>query len=113
MTYSMSNTSSTGMCPRLPLHQRHSPLTYTNDDGSTGTTAYPINYDELYNLKGRLLTLIDATYTDPEQRKAQKDLVWQALKSWMDDIAHSGQDADLVSHHLKASESSAGDRSGE
>lgn len=37
-------------------------------------------------LKGRLLTLIDATFTDPQQRKAQKDVVWQVLRSWMESI---------------------------
>ncbi len=31
------------------------------------------------NLIGKLLTLIDATVSDPEQRKAQKDLVKQTI----------------------------------
>ena len=30
-------------------------------------------------LEGELLTLIDATFTDPEQRKAQKDIVKQKI----------------------------------
>ena len=52
----------------------------------TGSIAYPINWNELYNLKGRLLTLVDATFTDPQQRKAHKDIVWQTLRAWMEDI---------------------------
>lgn len=47
--------------------------------------AYPMNWDEVYNLKGRLLTLIDATFTDPQQRKAFKDVSWQLLQTWFDD----------------------------
>jgi hypothetical protein len=72
--------------PRLPFELRSSQVQYTNADGSVGATAVPINYDELYNLKGRLLTLVDATFTDPQQRKAQKDLVWAAVRAWYDDL---------------------------
>jgi hypothetical protein len=80
------STTTSGAIPTLPLEQRNSPIHYRAADGAAGATAYPINYEELYNLKGRLLTLIDATFTDAQQRKAQKDVVWQVLKSWMDDI---------------------------
>jgi hypothetical protein len=52
-----------------------------------GEVRYGISYEELYTLKGRLLTLIDATFSEPKQCKAQKDLVWQTLKSWMEGIA--------------------------
>lgn len=45
-----------------------------------------INFDEIYNLKGRLLTIVDAAVSDPEQRKAQKDLVWRALREWAEDL---------------------------
>jgi hypothetical protein len=82
--------ASNGTLTRLPSHQRKWALQYANDDGTTAATAFPVNYDELYNLKGRLLTLVDATFTDPEQRKAQKDMVWQTLRSWMDDIERAG-----------------------
>jgi hypothetical protein len=84
-----SNTSN-GTLTQLPYHQRHWAIQYTNDNGSVGCTAYPINFDEVYNLKGRLLTLIDASTADPEQRKAQKDLVWQTLRSWMEGIERAG-----------------------
>lgn len=81
---------------RLPAEKRHSLIAYQNEDGTEGGVAFPINYEELYNLKGRLLTLIDATFTDPEQRKAQKDVVWQAVRQWMDDIERTcGYDVDL------------------
>lgn len=70
---------------RLPLERRHEAIKY--GDENCVMVAYPINYDELYNLKGRLLTLVDATFTDPQQRKAQKDLVWLTLRDWMEDVS--------------------------
>lgn len=80
---------------RLPYEERYSAIEYVNEaingDGAVGETRYPINYEELYNLKGRLLTLVDATYTDPQQRKAQKNLVWQTLRAWMEDIERAGE----------------------
>jgi hypothetical protein len=82
--FTMTSTTSSGATPVLSLDHRNGPLRF--EDGSRGEVAYPINYTELYNLKGRLLTLIDATFTDPQQRKAHKDVVWQTLKAWMDDI---------------------------
>lgn len=84
--------TSTNTLSRLPYEQRHWPLQYVTDDDSVGEIRYPINYQELYNLKGRLLTLIDATFTDPAQRKAHKDIVWQTLQHWMADIEHSRSD---------------------
>lgn len=83
-------TSTSSTLTRLPYEQRHWQLQYTNDDGTLGCTACPINYEEVYNLKGRLLTLVDATFQDPQQRKAFKDLVWQSLKGWFDDIERAG-----------------------
>lgn len=100
--YSLSTTSSSSSTsgPVLPLEMRCRCIDYRNDDGTVGEVAYPINYEELYNLKGRLLTLIDATYTDPQQRKAQKDIVWQALQHWMADIeSAAGADPLPVTHH--------------
>jgi hypothetical protein len=69
-----------------PMHERNWPLHFESDDGNMGAIAYPINYEELYTLKGRLLTIVDATFQDPEQRKAFKDVLWQAMRGWMDDI---------------------------
>lgn len=83
-TYTYSSSGSN--LPKLPMHLRNAPISFTNADGTVGEVAYPVNFEELYNLKGRLLTLIDATFTDAEQRKAQKDVVWHTLKSWMEDI---------------------------
>lgn len=85
----MQSTASTAPT-KLPVERRYEALHYENADGTCGYRAYPVNYEQVYNLKGRLLTLIDATFTDPEQRKAQKDVVWQTLKAWMDDIERSG-----------------------
>lgn len=75
---------------KLPYERRYEAIHYENADGTVGVRAYPVNYEQLYNLKGRLLTLIDATYTDAEQRKAQKDVVWNTLRAWMDDIERAG-----------------------
>jgi hypothetical protein len=80
-----SSTSSSAPITR-PYDERYRSVEYVSPDGNVGETRYPINYEEVYNLKGRLLTLIDATNGDPQQRKALKDLVWQTLQHWMNDI---------------------------
>jgi hypothetical protein len=90
----------------LPIEQRHWPIQYANDEGTVGVQAIPINYTELYNLKGRLLTLVDATFTDPEQRKAHKTMVWHTLQDWMRDLENgAGTDAERNGAlHAKARE---------
>jgi len=45
-------------------------------------------------LVGRLLTYIDATYTDKEQREAQKSLVRVLVYEWYNQIARE-QDPDI------------------
>jgi hypothetical protein len=100
------NTTSSGAVITRPYDERNRAIEFTTPDGTAGCRAYPINYDEVYNLKGRLLTLIDATNGDPRQRKALKDLVWQTLQHWMGDIeqaagyepgpvTHDGADGDI------------------
>jgi hypothetical protein len=68
----------------LPYEKRNSYIQYESE--GCGEVRHPINWNHVYNLKGRLLTLIDATYTDPEQRKAQKDVVWATLRDWIEGI---------------------------
>jgi hypothetical protein len=70
----------------LHPERRHHAITFSDGPEGRDQVCYPINYDEVYNLKGRLLTLVDATNGDPQQRKALKDLVWQTLQRWMNDI---------------------------
>lgn len=41
-----------------------------------------INFDELDSLVGQLLTYVDATYTDLEQRKAHKSIIKNIARSW-------------------------------
>lgn len=41
--------------------------------------ALMVTYDDGRTLEGKLLTYIDATFTDPEQRKAHKDIIRQTL----------------------------------
>jgi len=83
-------STGTNITPATPIGQRHWPIRFESEDGSVGEVAFPINYEELYNLKGRLLTIVDATFTDPQQRKAMKDVIWQALQAWLIDIERAG-----------------------
>lgn len=55
----------------------------TRNHEQTGETRYGLNWTEFDNLVGRLLTLCDATFTDPIQRKAFKDMVRQHVKEWV------------------------------
>jgi len=41
-----------------------------------------IPYEHINNLVGKLLTLVDATFHDPEQRKAVKDLIINIPWDW-------------------------------
>lgn len=45
-----------------------------------------VRHEAINGLVGKLLTLVDATFTDVEQRKAQKDLVMKTCWEW-----YSGQ----------------------
>lgn len=41
-----------------------------------------ITLDHMNSLVGKVLTIIDATFTDPEQRKASKDLLKETMYNW-------------------------------
>lgn len=45
-----------------------------------------ISWSEVYSLVGRLLNYVDATFTDVEQRKAQKRLVKNTCYDWIRDL---------------------------
>lgn len=49
-----------------------------------------LEYTDTQNLMGKLLTYIDATYTDQEQRKAHKDIVRQVVNDWREGIHTRG-----------------------
>lgn len=53
--------------------------------------AVRVNYEELGNLIGRLLTLNDATEHDPERRAAKKSLIKQTCRDWLEDQAAEQQ----------------------
>lgn len=55
----------------------------TNRDNSDNVQ---INYNDSYNLLGRLLTYVDATYSVKEQREAHKGIVKRTVKEWMVDL---------------------------
>jgi hypothetical protein len=44
-----------------------------------------VNYEEVGNLMGHLLTLADATFGDTQQRKAQKDMLRATVYGWVED----------------------------
>lgn len=44
-----------------------------------------IGISDMNNLTGRLMTIVDATFSDREQRKAMKDLFNQATWGWFHD----------------------------
>ena len=46
-----------------------------------------VHYGQLQNLEGKILTLIDATFTDKEQRKAAKDIFRRTF--WFDWVENS------------------------
>lgn len=74
---------------KLPLDQARRQILYVNEDETIGQSGFPINWEDLYNLKGRVLTLCDASFSDQQQRKAFKDVLWQTLQHWMRDIEKS------------------------
>jgi predicted kinase len=45
-----------------------------------------VSYEALQNLEGKILTLIDATFVDKEQRKAVKDILRKTF--WFDWVEH-------------------------
>lgn len=48
-----------------------------------------LGYNDIQSLEGRLLTLADATFTDPQQRKAFKDILRRTI--WFDWVNHLDQ----------------------
>lgn len=54
-----------------------------------GEQVVEINYEEVYNLVGRLLTLNDATNTDPVRRDALKTMIKREVYGWIEDVAYA------------------------
>jgi hypothetical protein len=59
-----------------------------------------LGYEDIRSLEGRLLTIVDASFTDREQRKAAKDLVRNAI--WFDWVANLDMDGNGGKPDLKA-----------
>jgi hypothetical protein len=57
------------------------------DQMPDGRVTVAINYVEVRNLVGRLLTLNDAANVDPVRREATKTLLKQTVYGWLDDMA--------------------------
>ena len=53
-----------------------------------------LGYDDVRTLEGRLLTIVDATFGDPQQRKAFKDLVRKEL--WFNWVRYLDTDSEHV-----------------
>lgn len=65
-------------------------------ESTSGEELYGLNWHEFDILVGRLLTLCDAIFTDPRQRKAFKDMVRQHVKEWVTScIVNAAADAGL------------------
>lgn len=58
-----------------------------------------LEYRDDSNLLGQLLTYVDATYTDQEQRKAHKDIVKQIVYGWSQELRTRG--IQTVDSHTK------------
>lgn len=54
------------------------PTEMPRGDGNT----IVVGYNDFRRLQGQLLTYIDATFSDPEQRKAHKDILKSNLYAW-------------------------------
>lgn len=78
--------------------QRKAEWAQAFEDGA----AVAIDFSHAEELVGRLLTIIDATYTDPEQRRAQKRIVKSEVYDWMHDhYAYQHPDKyDAAGHEL-------------
>jgi len=59
-----------------------------------------LSYEDIRSLEGRLLTIMDASFTDREQRKAAKDLVRNAI--WFDWVANLDIDGNGGKPDLRA-----------
>lgn len=54
-----------------------------------GSERYAVNWLQFDQLMGRILTIVDASFAEPEQRSAVKGLVRGSIKGWVQDIAES------------------------
>jgi hypothetical protein len=64
------------------------------DDGTGwGTTYYGmVTYENMQNLEGKILTIIDASFQDTEQRKAVKDVFRRTFWfDWMEHYVYRGK----------------------
>lgn len=61
-----------------------------SDEPSGDTNATIWNFEDESRLVGKLLTYVDATFTDLEQRKAHKDIVKDIVYSFCQDVRTRG-----------------------
>ena len=69
-------------------------MEYKNQDGTEwGGNYYGlVSYEALQCLEGKILTLIDATFTDKEQRKAAKDIFRRTFWfDWIENNVYKGK----------------------
>jgi hypothetical protein len=63
-------------------------VTYPGENEGWGGNYYGlVKYDSLRNLEGKILTIIDASFQDKEQRKAVKDIFRRTF--WFDWVEYS------------------------
>lgn len=49
-----------------------------------------IDYKDIDRIMGKLLTYVEATYSDGEQRKAHKDIVRGLVRDWVQEVSTRG-----------------------
>lgn len=71
-------------------------LEVKNSDGTKWGEAYYglVSYNSLQKLEGKILTLIDATFVDKEQRKAMKDVFRRTFWfDWVENSVYKGKNS--------------------
>ena len=56
---------------------------YSTPEVTAEYATYELKTYDVCELEGQLLTFIDATFSDPQQRKAQKDIIRQMVWNWV------------------------------
>lgn len=61
------------------------PSPHKDPSGDLNTVV--VQYQDFSHFLGRLLTYVDATFSDPEQRQAHKALVKELVYNWQDSLS--------------------------
>lgn len=56
---------------------------YNSPEVTLESVQYEVKTYDISNLEGKILTFIDATFSDTQQRKAQKDIMRGIIWDWI------------------------------